>query len=378
MRLRQVGVLAICLALLMTISFGCATTQKAAAPAKAEVQADWKFHDIVDVNFVQEHVKIPMQEGVMLIDARPKRAKYDNGHIPMAVSIPDSQFDKMIDKLPKNKDALLIYYCQGLKCKLSHNSAWKAEKLGYTNVKVFAKGYPAWLKVPGNYPSISVEWVKKQIDNKADMVVIDSRPKRKKYNKGHVATAISIPDSQFDKLKDQLPKDKTKLLVFYCGGLKCPLSHKSAKKAIGLGYTNAKVFSAGYPAWKELVGTTAAKPAITQVKAGKEEGSVDIESFKKILNENSDSIFLVDVRDPDEFAAGTFKKAINIPSDELEGKINSLPSDKPIVFVCSTGARSGEAFYMVQDIRPELKEVYYLEAEITYNKDGSYKIVKPQ
>jgi len=234
------------------------------------------------------------------------------------------------------------------------------------------------LKVPGNYPSISVEWVKKQIDNKADMVVIDSRPKRKKYDKGHVATAISIPDSQFDKLKNQLPKDKTKLLVFYCGGLKCPLSHKSAKKAIGLGYTNAKVFSAGYPAWKELVGTTAAKPAITQVKAGKEEGSIDIESFKKILNENSDSIFLVDVRDPDEFAAGTFKKAINIPSDELEGKINSLPSDKPIVFVCSTGARSGEAFYMVQDIRPELKEVYYLEAEITYNKDGSYKIVKPQ
>ena len=115
MKLRNVGVLAICLALLMTISFGCATTQKAAAPAKAEAPADWKFHDIVDVNFVKEHVKIPMQEGVMLIDARPKRAKYDKGHIPMAVSIPDSQFDKMIAKLPKDKNALLIYYCQGLK-----------------------------------------------------------------------------------------------------------------------------------------------------------------------------------------------------------------------------------------------------------------------
>ena len=115
MKLKNVGVLVICLALLMTISFGCATTQKAAAPAKAEVQADWKFHDIVDVNFVKEHVKIPMQEGVMLIDARPKRAKYDKGHIPMAVSIPDSQFDKMVAKLPKDKNALLIYYCQGLK-----------------------------------------------------------------------------------------------------------------------------------------------------------------------------------------------------------------------------------------------------------------------
>ena len=115
MRLRQVGVLAICLALFMTISFGCATTQKAAAPAKAEIQADWKFHDIVDVNFVQEHVKVPMQEDVMLIDARSKRASYDKGHIPMAVSIPDSKFDKMVAKLPKNKNTLLVFYCEGLK-----------------------------------------------------------------------------------------------------------------------------------------------------------------------------------------------------------------------------------------------------------------------
>ena len=233
------------------------------------------------------------------------------------------------------------------------------------------------MKVPGNYPSVSVEWVKKQIDNNADMVLIDSRPKRKKFDKGHVATAISISDSQFDKLKDQLPKDKAKLLVFYCGGLKCPLSHKSAKKAIGLGYTNVKVFSEGYPAWEKLAGKTDAKPVATKIKAGKEEGSINIEAFNKILKDNPDSIYLVDVRDSDEFAAGTFKAAVNIPSDDLEGKISSLPSDKPIVFVCSTGARSGEAYYMVQDIRPELKKVYYVEAEITYNKDGSFKIVEP-
>jgi hypothetical protein len=47
------------------------------------------------------------------------------------------------------------------------------------------------------------------------------------------------------------------------------------------------------------------------------------------------------------------------------------------VFVCNTGARSGEAYYMVQDIRPQLKKVYYLEAETIYNKDGSVKITKP-
>ena len=88
---------------------GCSTPS---APAKAEAP-DWRFHDIVDVAFVQQHVKIPMTEGVMLIDARPKRAKYDKGHIPMAINIPDSQFVKMTDKLPKDKSALLIFYCGG-------------------------------------------------------------------------------------------------------------------------------------------------------------------------------------------------------------------------------------------------------------------------
>jgi len=85
----------------------------------------------------------------------------------------------------------------------------------------------------------------------------------------------------------------------------------------------------------------------------------------------------VDVRDPDEFAAGHFQTAVNIPVAELEEKVDNLPADKPIVFVCSTGARSGEAYYMVQDVRPELKNVFYLEAETTFKKDGSYTIKKP-
>ncbi len=82
------------------------------------------------------------------------------------------------------------------------------------------------------------------------------------------------------------------------------------------------------------------------------------------------------MRDPDEFAAGHFRTAVNIPVGELEEKVDTLPADKPIVFACSTGARSGESFYMIQDIKPELKKVYYLEAEVEYSKDGSYKIKK--
>lgn len=151
------------------------------------------------------------------------------------------------------------------------------------------------------------------------------------------------------------------------------MSHKAARRAVALGYSNVKVFAAGYPAYKKYAGITT--QAVT-VKAGAAEGSIDIAAFKKTIEENPESIMLIDVRDPDEFASGHFKTAVNIPVGELEKKIDTLPTDKPIVFVCSTGARSGESFYMVQDLRPELKKVYYLEAECTYNKDGSYSIKK--
>ena len=357
---------------------GCATQQPAAPVAATAEPAFEPFHDIVDMAFVQQHVSIPMAENVMLIDARPYKPKYIKGHIPGAVSIPDSQFDKMTDKLPADKNSLLIFYCGGLKCKLSHKSAMKAEKLGYTNVKVFAEGYPVWMADKAHYPAVSAEWVKGQMDKGTDMALVDSRPKRKKYDKGHIPSAISIPDMQFDELKDQLPADKSKLVVFYCGGLKCKLSHKSAAKTIAMGYTNVKVFAEGYPAWVAYAGeASTAAVAATTIKSGVEEGSIDHAEFTRLVNENPESIYLVDVRDADEFKKGSLKTAVNIPIDNLEEKIKSLPADKPVVFICGTGARSGEAFYMVQDVRPELKNVFYVDGEMTVKKDGSFDLKKP-
>jgi 3-mercaptopyruvate sulfurtransferase SseA len=109
MPIKKRVVLFLVLSLLLVTAYGCATTQKAAEPVKA----DWLFHDIADVALVQQHAKVPQPEGVMIIDSRPYKPKYVNGHIPTAVSIPDSQFDKMTDKLPQDKNTLLIFYCGG-------------------------------------------------------------------------------------------------------------------------------------------------------------------------------------------------------------------------------------------------------------------------
>jgi hypothetical protein len=114
MRIKRFSALLLTIGLVLALTAGFATTTLAADTKKKDASnADWKFHDIVDVDFVMQHISVPMAENVKIIDARPKRAKYDKGHIPGAVSIPNSSFDKMTAQLPAPKDTLLIYYCEG-------------------------------------------------------------------------------------------------------------------------------------------------------------------------------------------------------------------------------------------------------------------------
>jgi len=150
------------------------------------------------------------------------------------------------------------------------------------------------------------------------------------------------------------------------------LSVKSADKARKLGYTNVKTFVEGYPEWVKLYGEAAA-PAAASIEAGKEKGSITVASFERIMKENPDSLLLVDVRDAKEFKAGTIKGAINIPIGDLEKTIGTLPKDKPIVFLCGTGARSGEAHDTAKLLRSELP-TYFIDAEMKFNADGTFSI----
>ena len=333
----------------------------------AEGKSIKQYPNIVDYAFMAEKATIPPKKGVMVIDARPKARKYDKGHIPGAVGIPFSQFDKMTDMLPEDKKTMLIYYCGGLKCALSHKSAFKAEKLGYTNIKVYAEGMPDWKK-KGGLIGVDVAHIKKLVDSKANVVIIDSRPKKRKYDKGHIPGAISIFDKDFDKLKDQLPADKATPLYFYCGGLKCKLSPSSAEKAIALGYTKVYVVPGGYPAWKKAYGGAAKAPAVKEGTAG---GNITVASFQEIMKAAPETLMLVDVRDPEEFKEGTMKGAVNIPINDLEKKMDSLPADKTVVFFCGTAGRAGEAYDMVKMFKADAK-VYFLNAEIEFKGDGTY------
>jgi len=348
-------------------------------PTSQVAKAGW-YSKLVTIDLVKQQAVIPKIDGVMLIDSRPTVRKFDLGHIQTSINIPDSMFDKLAPSmLPPDKNTLLVFYCDGPECMLSHNSAFKAEKLGYTNIKVYADGYPDWVK-GGNLPSVSVAYLKKLMDEQAPFTLIDARPKARKYDLGHIPGAVNLPDSQFDKsAAEVLPADKAAALIFYCDGLACKLSNDSAAKAVKLGYTNVKVVPEGYPAWVNAygVGPTAASTGTAvkapTIEAGKEAGTISVASFERIFKEAPESVHLIDVREPQEFATGTFKGALNMPINSLEKNVDKLPADKPIIFFCGAGGRSGEAHDMVKLYKPELKTVF-LDAEIKWTKDGTYTI----
>jgi phage shock protein E len=58
---------------------------------------------------------------------------------------------------------------------------------------------------------------------------------------------------------------------------------------------------------------------------------------------------LVDVRTPAEFAAGHIPGAVNIPLQQLDGRLSELqPKDQAVVLYCRSGNRSGTAARMLK------------------------------
>jgi hypothetical protein len=54
---------------------------------------------------------------------------------------------------------------------------------------------------------------------KGGYTLVDSRP-GVRFKEGHIPSAVSIPFPKMGEMKDRLPKDKDRLLVFYCGGVR--------------------------------------------------------------------------------------------------------------------------------------------------------------
>jgi rhodanese-related sulfurtransferase len=53
--------------------------------------------------------------------------------------------DYKASDLPADKEAILVFYCSNPLCRKAPNAARRAEKMGYSDVKVMSAGISGWL-----------------------------------------------------------------------------------------------------------------------------------------------------------------------------------------------------------------------------------------
>ncbi|NLB67540.1 MAG: CoA-disulfide reductase [Bacteroidales bacterium] len=70
-------------------------------------------------------------------------------------------------------------------------------------------------------------------------------------------------------------------------------------------------------------------------------GKMETAHWREIASTES---LIVDVRTKEEFEMGHIPGSVNIPLDELRGRISELPTDKPIVLTCAIGLRGYAAY----------------------------------
>lgn len=117
----------------------------------------------------------------------------------------------------------------------------------------------------GGYKLVDTAELKKWMDEKKPMIMVDTMPYEASYKKNHIPGAkqflFPIPEmtkwdtketggkteADFEKL---LGPDKDKTIVIYCGFVKCTRSHNGAMWAKKLGYKNVYRYPGGIFAWK--------------------------------------------------------------------------------------------------------------------------------
>ena len=99
-------------------------------------QTKEKDREVVYMNITAEEAKILMdtEKDYIILDVRTQE-EYDQGHIPGAILIPDTEIEDRAEGELTDKNQLILVYCRsGRRSKLAAQSL---VELGYTNIREF-------------------------------------------------------------------------------------------------------------------------------------------------------------------------------------------------------------------------------------------------
>ena len=287
---------------------------------------------------------------VALIDLR-EEGVFAQRHLLFARSLPLSRLELSFARLVPRRATRVVL------CDDNDDLAERAGKIlacaGYTNLFALAGGVASWeaagfplfsgVNVPskafGEFvehtrgtPSIGAEELAALMRDKADLVVLDSRP-FDEYQRVSIPTAVNVPGAELVlRVRDLAPSPETTVVVNCAGRTRSIIG---AQSLINAGVPNKVVaLRNGTMGWS-LAGLTCdrgktrrapgpSSEALAWAKAAAQEVSrrfgitrIDRPTLARLRADAARTLYLFDVRDPDEYAAGHVAGALSAPGGQL-------------------------------------------------------------
>jgi rhodanese-related sulfurtransferase len=298
-------------------------------------------------------VKAWLSDGreIALIDVR-EHGQYGEGHPFFAVSIPYSRFELGLPALVPNP-ATRVVLCDGADGVAEH-AARRAEALGYGNVNVLSGGVEAWrgagytlyagVNVPSkafgelveharHTPRITASALKSMQDAGEDLTILDGRTFAE-FQKMSIPGGISCPNGELAlRIGALAPGPKTRIVVNCAGRTRSIIG---AQTLIDLGVPNPVFalengtqgwFLAGlaldhgasrrYGGPLEAFDLGVLRERTRALAEAHGAAFVNTEAVERWLADPSRTTYLLDVRTPEEHAAGAAPGLAHAPGGQL-------------------------------------------------------------
>jgi len=162
--------------------------------------------------------------------------------------------------------------------------------------------------------------------------LFDARPPAR-FNEGTIPTAVNLPFTEFDEHAGKLPADKDAPVIFFCHGKTCNMSPCALAKARSLGYTHARIYQEGMPAWY-----------------ARNPGAVSPASFKRAFLDKDVPTVILDLRPPAETVKGFIRGTVSVGSGGMKHLFtHDFPAAQlrpPILVVDGEGGEAARAAAM--------------------------------
>jgi rhodanese-related sulfurtransferase len=176
-----------------------------------------------------------------------------------------------------------------------------AAKSGYTNIKVYHAGAPAWVG-SGNVLLATDEFIKKRM---GFLVLVDTRGPDA-AEAGHIQGAVAIRLKDVPREKNQFPTDRKAYIVLYGQNTDLAGMAPVVKDIVSWGYNRVFVLDGGYDGWLKSNGAIQKGMVRTKIfyLPRPHPGEIVGDEFINIAENLPENKLILDVRTSAETALG--------------------------------------------------------------------------